>query len=113
MFVHFCQLRKHHLDPKLYLNGTQIPTIGETKFLGLIFDSKLSFIPHITSLKIQNLFLTAQSMQIKSVISVPIKDFIHHYPRALFNDIPRVGAYFYDIPGSGRSFTTYPCRGAV
>ena len=57
---------------------------------------------------IQNPFLTAQSTQIKSVISVPIKDFIHHYPRALFNDIPRVGAHFYDIPGSGRTFTTYP-----
>ena len=51
MCVHFCQLRKHHLDPQRYLNGTQIPTIGETKFLGLIFDPKLSFIPHITSLK--------------------------------------------------------------
>ena len=37
-----------------------------------------------------------------------IKDFIHHYPRVLFNDIPRVGAHFYDIPGSGRRFTTYP-----
>ena len=56
---------------------------------------------------------TAQSTQIESVISVPIKDFIHHYPRALFNDIPRVGAHFYDIPGSGHTFTTYPGRGAV
>ena len=63
--------------------------------------------------RIQNPFLTAQSTQIKSVISVPIKDFIHHYPRALFNDIPRVGAHFYDIPGSGRTFTTYPGRDAV
>ena len=61
-----------------------------------------------SKVQIQNLFLTAQSTQIKSLISVPIKDFIHHYPRALFNDIPRVGAYFYDIPGSGRSLTTYP-----
>ena len=51
MCVHFCQLRKHNLDPQIYLNGTQIPTIGEAKFLGLIFDSKLSLIPHITSLK--------------------------------------------------------------
>ena len=51
MCVHFCQLRKHHLDPQLYLNGTQIPTIGEAKFIGLIFESKLSFIPHVTSLK--------------------------------------------------------------
>ena len=93
--------------------------------------------------KIQNPFLTAQSTQIKSAISVPIKDFINHYHRALFYDIPRVGAYFYDIPrvgayfydiprvgayfydiprvgayfydipGSGRSLTTYPGRGAV
>ena len=50
MCVHFCQLRKQHLGPQLYLNGTQIPIIGEAKFLGLLFDSKLSFIPHITSL---------------------------------------------------------------
>ena len=57
--------------------------------------------------RIQNPFLTAQSTQIKSVISVPIKDFIHHYPMSLFNDIPRVGAHFYDLPGSGRSLTTY------
>ena len=66
-----------------------------------------------TNDQIQNPFLTAQSTQIKSVISVPIKDLIHHYPRAVFNDIPRVGAHFYDIPGSGRTFTTYPGRGAV
>ena len=59
--------------------------------------------------KIQNLFLTAQSTQIQSVISVPIKDFIHHYPRALFNDIHRAGTYCYDIPGSGNSLTTYLC----
>ena len=51
MCVHVCQLRKQHLDLELYLNGTQIPIIGEAKFLGLLFDSKLSFIPHITSLK--------------------------------------------------------------
>ena len=69
---------------------------------------------HVVKLfQIQNPFLTAQSTQIKSVISVPIKDFIHHYPRALFNDIPRVGAHFYDIPGSGRTFTTYPGRDAL
>ena len=47
----FCQLRKQHLDPELYLYDTQILIIGEAKFLGLLFYSKLSFIPHITSLK--------------------------------------------------------------
>ena len=45
------KLRKQRLDPQLYINDTQIPIIGEAKFLDLIFDSKLSFIPHITSLK--------------------------------------------------------------
>ena len=45
MRVHFCQLRKQHLDPELYLNGTQ------AKFIGLLFDYKLSFIPHIIFLK--------------------------------------------------------------
>ena len=59
--------------------------------------------PNDLSPAIQNPFLTAQSTQIKSVISVPIKDFIHHYPRALIND----------IPGSGRTFTTYPGRDAL
>ena len=47
----FCQLQKLHFDLELYLNGTQIPIIGEAKFLGPLFDSKLSFIPYITSLK--------------------------------------------------------------
>ena len=51
MCVHFCQLQKQHLDPQLYLDGTQILSIGEAKFIGLIFESKLSFILHIISLK--------------------------------------------------------------
>ena len=80
-----------------------------TKILLIVYNYCTYFIIQ----QIQNPFLTAQSTQIKSVISVPIKDFIHHYPRALFNDIPMVGAHFYDIPGSGHTFTTYPGRGAV
>ena len=51
MCVHFYKILKEHLDYHLYLNVIQIPTIGEAKFIGLIFDSQLSFIPHITSLK--------------------------------------------------------------
>ena len=43
---------------------------------------------------------------------MPIKDFNHHYPRALFNDIPRVGAYFYDIPRVGAYFYDIPRVGA-
>ena len=37
----------------LPLNGIQIPIIGEAKFIGLLFDYKLSFIRHITFLEIR------------------------------------------------------------
>ena len=49
--VHFCQLRKLHDNPQLYLYGSLIPVVDEAKFLGVIFDRKLSFIPHIKYLK--------------------------------------------------------------
>ena len=49
--MHFCQLRKPHSDPSLKLNNKEIPIVKQFKFLGLIFDSKLSFIPHLKYLK--------------------------------------------------------------
>ena len=36
----FFQLRKAHDDPVLTLDGTPIPVVEETKFLGVIFDKK-------------------------------------------------------------------------
>ena len=45
--VHFCKLRRIHNDPVLYLYGSPIPVVEHSKFLGVIFDRKLSFIPHI------------------------------------------------------------------
>ena len=101
-------LLNKHLQPAPAQHGFRPDHSTTSALLQLTTDIAMGF-----NQRIQNPFLTAQSTQIKSVISVPIKDFIHHYPRALFNDIPRVGAHFYDIPGSGRPFTTYPGRGAV
>ena len=49
--VHFCQLRKQSDDPVLHLYGSPIPVVEESKFLGILFDRKLSFIPHIKYLK--------------------------------------------------------------
>ena len=49
--MHFCHLRKAHNDPILTLDGTPIPVVEEKKILGVIFDRKLSFIPHIKQLK--------------------------------------------------------------
>ena len=49
--VHFCRKRKLHLDPELFLSGNKIPVVDQVKFLGLIFDNKLNFKPHILQLK--------------------------------------------------------------
>ena len=49
--MHFCQLRGLHNDPVLKLDGVEIPVVDQYKFLGIIFDRKLSFIPHINYLK--------------------------------------------------------------
>ena len=47
----FCQLRGLHPDPVLNIYGSPIPVVEEAKFLGHLFDKKLSFIPHIKALK--------------------------------------------------------------
>ena len=49
--MHLCDLRGVHPDPELYLDKTKIEVISESKFPGVIFDRKLSFLPHITALK--------------------------------------------------------------
>ena len=49
--MHFCAKRKLHLDPELSFCGQPLKIVKETKFLGLIFDSKLTFIPHLKMLK--------------------------------------------------------------
>ena len=49
--VHFCQLRKMHNNPTLKQDGSEIPVVDKYKFLSIIFDKKLSFIPHIQYLK--------------------------------------------------------------
>lgn len=49
--MHFCQQRKMHEDPVLTLDKIPIPIVDQTKFLGVIFDRKLTFIPHLKYLK--------------------------------------------------------------
>jgi hypothetical protein len=49
--VHFTRSRKLHPEPSLTLNGNLIPVVKEAKFLGVVFDRKLSFLPHIKYVK--------------------------------------------------------------
>ena len=49
--VHSYHLRKLHNNLILNLDGSEIPVVEHYKFLGVIFDKKLSFIPYIQYLK--------------------------------------------------------------
>ena len=49
--IYFCQLRKHLADAHLTLDGSIRPVTNETKFVGLLFELKLTFIPHLKYLK--------------------------------------------------------------
>jgi len=47
----FCRLRTLHPDQQLSLDGGPISVVEKVKFLGVIFDKKLSFLPHLRYLK--------------------------------------------------------------
>ena len=49
--MHFCHLRTLHPNPSLTMDGDPIKVVKEMRFLGLVFDSKLSLLPHIRALK--------------------------------------------------------------
>ena len=51
--VHFCRIRGVHPDPDLYLKGQRIPCVDQARFLGLIFDSRMTWVPHISDLKVR------------------------------------------------------------
>ena len=47
----FVDLKIMHNNPTLYVDGSEIPVVDQYKFLWVIFDKKLSFIPHSQYLK--------------------------------------------------------------
>ena len=49
--LHFCRIRRMHPDPDIFLNGQRISCVDKTRFLGLIFDRRLSWMPYLKDLK--------------------------------------------------------------
>ena len=47
--VHFCQKN----NCSLKLDGVEIPVVDEYKFLGIIFNKRLTFIPYLKYLKMK------------------------------------------------------------
>ncbi|GBO20591.1 hypothetical protein AVEN_75196-1 [Araneus ventricosus] len=49
--VHFCRKRNIHLDPNKQIRNAPIPVVNDIRFLGVIFDRKFTFLPHILHLR--------------------------------------------------------------
>ncbi|GFV69352.1 probable RNA-directed DNA polymerase from transposon X-element [Trichonephila clavipes] len=49
--VHFCRKRGIHPDPEIRIRDIQIPVVPDVRFLGVIFDRRLTFLPHILHLR--------------------------------------------------------------
>ncbi|GFW77480.1 reverse transcriptase domain-containing protein [Trichonephila clavipes] len=45
--VHFCRKRGIHPNPEIRIRDVQIPVVPDVRFLGVIFDRRLTFLPHI------------------------------------------------------------------
>ncbi|GFY10547.1 RNase H domain-containing protein [Trichonephila clavipes] len=49
--VPFCRKRGIHPDPEIRIRDVQIPVVPDVRFLGVIFDRRLTFLPHILQLR--------------------------------------------------------------
>ncbi|GFW67582.1 putative RNA-directed DNA polymerase from transposon X-element [Trichonephila clavipes] len=49
--VHSCRKRDIHPDPEIRICDTQILVVPDVRFLGVIFDRRLTFLPHILRLR--------------------------------------------------------------
>ncbi|GFT57575.1 putative RNA-directed DNA polymerase from transposon X-element [Trichonephila clavipes] len=49
--VHFCRKRGIHPDPEIRIRDVQIPVVPDVRFLGVIFDRRLTSLPHILQLR--------------------------------------------------------------
>ena len=49
--VHFCRKTGLHLDPEIKVRDSPIPVVNQVQFLGVTFDRKLTFLPHVLHLR--------------------------------------------------------------
>ncbi|GFU21412.1 putative RNA-directed DNA polymerase from transposon X-element [Trichonephila clavipes] len=57
--VHFCRKCNLHPDPFIHIVNVQISVVSEVRFLGVIFDCKLTFLPHVLYLRKKTLPVTS------------------------------------------------------
>ena len=71
--MHFCPDKKY-MDPFLKLDNDPIPFVKEAKFPGLIWDTKLTFEPHIKYLKAkwQNPWTSWKSSPVQNGVQIEL-----------------------------------------
>lgn len=65
-------------NPELYLKGARLKVVPEKKFLGVIFDQKLTFIPHIKVLK-------ARGLRALNILKIIVKNNVKTDSKLLLN----------------------------
>ncbi|GFW03218.1 RNA-directed DNA polymerase from mobile element jockey [Trichonephila clavipes] len=50
-YVHFCRKRGIHPDAEIRIRDVQIPVVPDVRFVGVIFDRRLTFLPPILQLR--------------------------------------------------------------
>lgn len=53
--IHFCKLRSCNTDPELFIQNQPIEIVEDHKFLGMIFDKRMTWVKHLKNLKAQSL----------------------------------------------------------
>ena len=51
LVMQFYKVRAPFLQPKIYLHNNLVPEVNSVKFLGLVWDPKLTWVPHVAQLK--------------------------------------------------------------
>ncbi|GFV06695.1 RNase H domain-containing protein [Trichonephila clavipes] len=78
--VHFCRKRGIHPDPEIRIRDVQIPVAPDVRFLGVIFDHRLTFLPHILQLRKR----CEKSLNLLKVLSNTSLGLIeHHYSECI------------------------------
>ena len=79
--MYFSPTRTNHTDHselKLELNGTTIKRVNQTKFLGVIIDDKLSWVPHINTLAMKLKSCIGALSRIKEAVPVHLHKNLYH-----------------------------------
>ncbi|GFU43460.1 putative RNA-directed DNA polymerase from transposon X-element [Trichonephila clavipes] len=78
--VHFCRKRGIHPDPEIRIRDIQIPVVPDVRFLGVIFDRRLTFLPHILHLqkKCEKVF-----KPLEGVVKHLLERIDHHYSECI------------------------------